>query len=132
MKKAATSCPVRRLWISSLTDDRYEEGFKAILSRSPITTACFEGRAVAGYRRLDSRNERHPPVHTQIRRPRASAFNRARADPTLALIVKRHHEIANFVPKDGWELHTRYREVDFTYTGDRFDSEAPEKKPCAA
>ena len=45
--------------------------------------------------------------------------------PTLALIVKRHHEIANFVPKDSWELHTRYREVDFTYTGDRFDSEAP-------
>jgi len=44
--------------------------------------------------------------------------------PTLALIVKRQKEIAEFVPKDSWELHTLYHDDNFTYTGDRLEKEA--------
>jgi len=40
--------------------------------------------------------------------------------PTLAMIVERHHEIVNFVPKDYWEVKTKYREVVFAYEKGRF------------
>ena len=51
--------------------------------------------------------------------------------PTLALIVSRHHEIANFVPQDSWELRTSYRDVIFTATGDRFADEAKADEAAA-
>ena len=44
--------------------------------------------------------------------------------PTLALIVQRHHEIANFVPQDYWELRTIYKDVTFAATKGKFDDPA--------
>ena len=41
--------------------------------------------------------------------------------PVLALIVQKDLEIAKFIPKDFWELHTLYRAADFQYVGGRFD-----------
>lgn len=124
MKKAATSCPVRRLWISSLTDESIREGFSNLKPQSDYDRLFQAGlsRAIGDW--ILGMNATRLYTLKYGGRGQVLSIGRVQT-PTLALIVKRHHKIANFVPKDSWELHTRYREVDFTYTGDRFDSEAP-------
>jgi DNA topoisomerase-3 len=52
--------------------------------------------------------------------------------PVLAMIVQKDKEIALFVAHDFWELHTRYKEVDFTFTGGRFEQQHAAETLCAA
>ena len=115
---------MRRLWISSLTDESIREGFSNLKPQSDYDRLFQAGlsRAIGDW--ILGMNATRLYTLKYGGRGHVLSIGRVQT-PTLALIVKRHHEIANFVPKDSWELHTRYREVDFTYTGDRFDSEAP-------
>lgn len=127
MKKAGTRCPVRRLWISSLTDESIREGFTKLAPQADFDRLFYAGlsRAIGDWilgmnaTRLYTLKYSTPGNVLSIGRVQT---------PTLALIVKRHHEIANFVPKDTWELRTKYREVIFTYTGDRFETEGEGSK----
>ncbi len=122
MKLADTKCPVRRLWISSLTDESIRDGFRDLKPQADFDRLFFAGlsRAIGDWvlgmnaTRLYSLKYSTPGHVLSIGRVQT---------PTLALIVRRQREIENFVPRDSWELHTMYREVNFTSTGDRFDTE---------
>ena len=123
MKLAGAGCPVSRLWISSLTDESIREGFESLRPQAEFDNLFYAGlsRAIGDWilgmnaTRLYSLKFSTPGHVLSIGRVQT---------PTLALIVRRQREIAEFVPHDSWELHTSYRDTDFTFTGDRFEKEA--------
>lgn len=122
MKKADTKCPVKRLWISSLTDESIRDGFEQLKPQDEFDRLFYAGlsRAIGDWilgmnaTRLYTLKYSTPGNVLSIGRVQT---------PTLALIVKRQKEIAEFVPSDSWELHTLYRKVNFTFTGDRYETE---------
>ncbi len=122
MQKAEIKCPVKRLWISSLTDESIREGFRDLKPESDYDRLYHAGlsRAIGDWilgmnaTRLYSLKYSSPGNVLSIGRVQT---------PTLALIVQRHHEIANFKPEDFWELKTIYREVTFNATSGRFKTE---------
>ena len=124
MKKANASCPVERLWISSLTDESIREGFGQLKPQKEYDRLFYAGlsRAIGDW--ILGMNATRLYTLKYGGRGQVLSIGRVQT-PTLALIVKRQQEIENFVPKDSWELHTYYRDVNFTYTGDRFETEAP-------
>lgn len=124
MKKASTSCPVQRLWISSLTDEAIREGFGNLRPQADFDRLFYAGlsRAIGDW--ILGMNATRLYTLRYGGRGQVLSIGRVQT-PTLALIVRRQAEIENFVPKDSWELHTTYRDVNFTYTGDRYDTEAP-------
>lgn len=121
MQKAKCACPVNRLWISSLTDESIKEGFQSLKPQQQFDNLYYAGlsRAIGDWvlgmnaTRLYSLKYSSPGKVLSIGRVQT---------PTLALIVQRHHEIANFVPEDFWELKTTYRDVVFNATSGRFKS----------
>lgn len=123
MKKASTSCPVQRLWISSLTDEAIREGFGNLRPQADFDRLFYAGlsRAIGDW--ILGMNATRLYTLRYGARGQVLSIGRVQT-PTLALIVRRQAEIENFVPKDSWELHTTYRDVNFTYTGDRYDTEA--------
>lgn len=122
MKKAGASCPVKRLWISSLTDDAIREGFEHLRPQEEYDRLYYAGlsRAIGDW--ILGMNATRLYTLKYASRGEVLSIGRVQT-PTLALIVKRHHEIATFVPKDSWELRTVYRDVAFVYTGERFETE---------
>jgi len=124
MKKANASCPVERLWISSLTDESIREGFGLLKPQAEYDKLFYAGlsRAIGDW--ILGMNATRLYTLKYGGRGQVLSIGRVQT-PTLALIVKRQQEIETFVPKDSWELHTLYRDVNFTYTGDRFEIEAP-------
>lgn len=123
MQKAGARCPVKRLWISSLTEESIREGFKNLKEQSEYQPLYEAGlsRAIGDW--LLGMNATRLYTLKYGRNKQVLSIGRVQT-PTLALIVKRHHEIANFVPQQYWELKTVYRETTFNATSGRFDSEA--------
>lgn len=123
MQKAGVKCPVKRLWISSLTDQSIRDGFKHLRPSADFDNLYFAGlsRAIGDWilgmnaTRLYSLKYSRPGAVLSIGRVQT---------PTLALVVQRHFEIANFRPEDFWELKTLYRGATFNATRGRFKSEA--------
>ena len=121
MQKASIKCPVKRLWISSLTDESIREGFERLQSQSDFDNLYHAGlsRAIGDWilgmnaTRLYSLKYSSPGNVLSIGRVQT---------PTLALIVQRHFEIENFKPEDFWELKTIYRGATFNATSGRFSS----------
>lgn len=119
MQKASIKCPVKRLWISSLTDDAIKEGFSALRPEQDFNNLYYAGlsRAIGDWilgmngTRLYSLKYSSPGNVLSIGRVQT---------PTLALIVQRQNEIENFKPEDFWELKTLYRDVTFNATSGRF------------
>jgi DNA topoisomerase-3 len=112
--------PFKRLWISSLTDEAILQGFAQLR----------EGQAFEGlYRAAKCRSEADWIVGLNATRYYTLKFGQGSQlwtlgrvqTPVLALIVQRDRDIADFQPKDFWELHTLYREVDFQHSGGRFE-----------
>ncbi len=133
MQKAGCDKPVERLWISSLTDDSIREGFKHLRPEKDLETLYLAGlcRAIGDWilginaTRLYTLKYR-PSDRSQTKQPPLSV-GRVQT-PTLALVVNRQREIENFVPKDSWELRTKYRDVVFTSTLKPFDVEEKAKE----
>lgn len=119
MQMADTRCPVWRLWISSLTDESIREGFKNLRPQADFDNLYYAGlsRAIGDWilgmnaTRLYSLRYSEPGQVLSIGRVQT---------PTLALIVRRNHEIANFKPEDFWELKTTYRDTPFNSQAGRF------------
>ena len=130
MQKAKCTCPVNRLWISSLTDESIKEGFQSLKPQEQFDNLYYAGlsRAIGDWilgmnaTRLYSLKYSAPGNVLSIGRVQT---------PTLALIVQRHHEIVNFVPEDFWELKTTYRDVIFNATSGRFMSQDDANKALA-
>lgn len=123
MQKAGAQCPVKRLWISSLTEESIREGFAGLKEQGEYQSLYEAGlcRAIGDW--LLGMNATRLYTLKYGRNKQVLSIGRVQT-PTLALIVKRHHEIANFVPQQYWELKTIYRDTTFNATSGRFDSEA--------
>lgn len=121
MQKAGVKCPVKRLWISSLTDESIKEGFNTLKPQEDFNNLYHAGlsRAVGDWilgmnaTRLYSLKYSSPGNVLSVGRVQT---------PTLAMIVARHKEIAAFKSADFWELKTLYRDVNFNSTVGRFNS----------
>ena len=120
--KAGIKCPVRRLWISSLTDESIRKGFSELKPQADFDNLYLAGlsRAIGDW--LLGMNATRLFTIKYSGPGKVLSIGRVQT-PTLALIVQRHFEIANFKPEDSWELRTVYRDVTFISTGDRFSTE---------
>ncbi len=123
MQKAGIKCPVSRLWISSLTDESIRAGFADLKPESDFDNLYHAGlsRAIGDW--LLGMNATRLYSLKYASSGNVLSVGRVQT-PTLALIVQRHHEIANFVPEDYWEIRTIYRDVTFNAQRLRFKSEA--------
>ena len=122
MQKAQIKCPVKRLWVSSLTEEAIREGFATLKDQSEYQALYEAGlsRAIGDW--LLGMNATRLYTIKYGKNRQVLSIGRVQT-PTLALIVKRHLEIANFVPQPYWELKTVYRDTTFSVTEGRFDSE---------
>lgn len=112
--------PVKRLWISSLTEEAIREGFSRLYPASDFDRLYAAGCARAVGDWLLGMNATR--AYTMKYGARGAVLSIGRVQtPTLALVVKRQQEIDNFVPQPFWELKTTYREVDFALKSGRFD-----------
>lgn len=121
MQKAGAKCPVKRLWTSSNTDEAMREGFNNLKEQSEYKSLYEAGlcRAIGDW--LLGMNATRLYTIKYGRDRQVLSIGRVQT-PTLALIVKRYHEITNFVPKEFWELKTIYRDTTFSATSGRFES----------
>ncbi|MHA4741063.1 type IA DNA topoisomerase [Dyadobacter sp. MSC1_007] len=116
--KAKCAVPVKRLWISSLTEQAIREGFAKLRDSEHYNNlyAAGSARAIGDWllgmnaTRLFTKKFGQGKIVLSIGRVQT---------PTLALIVQRQKEIDAFVSEDYWELKTIYRETEFTATIDR-------------
>ena len=122
MQKAQIKCPVKRLWVSSLTEEAIREGFATLKDQGEYQALYEAGlsRAIGDW--LLGMNATRLYTIKYGNNKQVLSIGRVQT-PTLALIVKRHLEIANFVPQPYWELKTVYRDTTFSVTEGRFDSE---------
>ncbi|WP_024994449.1 DNA topoisomerase 3 [Phocaeicola paurosaccharolyticus] len=113
MQKAGAKCPVKRLWISSLTEEAIREGFQNLKDQSEFKSLYEAGlsRAIGDWLLGMNATRLYTLKYGQNRQ--VLSIGRVQT-PTLALIVNRQHEIENFVPKQYWVLATIYRDTAFT------------------
>ena len=116
-QQAGCKCPVKRLWVSSLTEEAIREGFAEHKDQSEYQHLYEAGmmRAIGDWllgmnatRAYTIRYARGTGKDRQV-----LSVGRVQT-PTLALVVKRQAEIENFVPKTYWELKTNYRDTLFS------------------
>ena len=121
MQKAAVRCPVKRLWISSLTEESIREGFKTLKDQSDYQSLYEAGlsRAIGDWLLGMNATRLYTLKYGQNRQ--VLSIGRVQT-PTLALIVNRYHEIVNFKPEAYWVLSTIYRDTTFTATKGKYGS----------
>ena len=121
MQKAAVKCPVKRLWISSLTEESIREGFKTLKDQADYQSLYEAGlsRAIGDWLLGMNATRLYTLKYGQNRQ--VLSIGRVQT-PTLALIVNRYHEIANFKPEAYWVLSTIYRDTTFTATKGKYGS----------
>ena len=122
MQKAQAKCPVKRLWISSLTEEAIREGFQNLKDQSAYQPLYEAGlsRAIGDW--LLGMNATRLYTLKYSHNRQVLSIGRVQT-PTLALVVKRQLEITNFTPQQYWELKTIYRDTTFSATSGRFDSQ---------
>ena len=113
MQKAGAKCPVKRLWISSLTEEAIREGFKSLKDQQEYQPLYEAGlsRAIGDWVLGMNATRLYTLKYGQNRQ--VLSIGRVQT-PTLALIVNRQLEIENFEPKQYWVLSTLYRDTTFT------------------
>ena len=123
MQKAGCKKPVKRLWISSLTDEAIKEGFQNLKPEKELDSLYMAGlcRAIGDWL-LGINATRLYTLKYANGRGNILSVGRVQT-PTLAMIVNRQKEIESFVPKDSWEVKTKYRDTIFTAQIKAFESE---------
>lgn len=125
--KAKCKVPVKRLWISSLTEQSIKEGFENLKDSSQYENLYAAGSARAiGDWLLGINATRLFTKKFAINKTLLS-IGRVQT-PTLAMIVQRQKEIDSFVIEEYWELKTMYKNVEFIADIDRLKSEDRAKK----
>lgn len=127
LQKALCKVPVKRLWISSLTEDSIREGFSKLKEESAFDKLYEAGlsRAIGDW--LLGMNATR--LYTVKYGQNKSVLSIGRVQtPTLALIVNRQLEIENFKPEPYWELKTVYRDTTFSATKGRFTTKEEGEK----
>jgi DNA topoisomerase-3 len=119
--KANCKVPVKRLWISSLTEEAIRKGFQDLKEAKNYDQlyAAGSARAIGDWllginaTRLFSTKFGKGTTVLSIGRVQT---------PTLALIVQRQKEINAFKQEEYWELKTIYRETEFACQINRLKS----------
>jgi DNA topoisomerase-3 len=119
LQKAGCNCPVKRLWVSSLTEDALKDGFSKLRDAKEFDRLYAAGsmRAIGDW--LLGINATRLYTLKYGQQGQVLSIGRVQT-PTLALIVDRQREIDNFVPQPFWELKTTYKDVVFSATSGRF------------
>ena len=127
MQKAKATCPVKRLWISSMTDEAIREGFANLKDQADYQPLYLAGlsRAIGDW--LLGMNATRLYTLKYGRDRQVLSIGRVQT-PTLALIVNRQKEIENFKPEPYWVLATVYRDTTFTATKGKFTSKEEGEK----
>ena len=122
MQKAGVKCPVKRLWISSLTEEAIKKGFENLKDQSEYQSLYEAGlsRAIGDWTLGMNATRLYTMKYGQNRQ--VLSIGRVQT-PTLALIVHRQEEIDNFVPEQYWILSTIYRDTTFQATKGKFLSQ---------
>ena len=130
MQKAGAKCPVRRLWISSLTEEAILEGFKSLKDQGEYQPLYLAGlsRAVGDWLLGMNATRLYTIKYGQHRQ--VLSIGRVQT-PTLALIVNRQKEIEEFVPRQSWVLSTLYKETKFNVIARDEEAEAEEQAEIA-
>ena len=121
MQKAQAKCPVKRLWISSMTDEAIREGFRTLKDQQEYQPLYLAGlsRAIGDWLLGMNATRLYTLKYGQNRQ--VLSIGRVQT-PTLALIVNRQKEIDGFKPEPYWVLSTVYRDTLFTATKGKFTS----------
>ncbi len=127
MQKAGAHCPVKRLWISSLTEEAIREGFQNLKDQSDFKPLYEAGlsRAIGDWVLGMNATRLYTLKYGQNRL--VLSIGRVQT-PTLALIVKRQLEIENFTPQQYWVLATVYRDTTFTAIIRKSDEELAQEE----
>lgn len=123
MQKAGAKCPVKRLWISSLTEESIREGFNQLKDQIEYQSLYEAGlcRAIGDWTLGLNATRLYTLKYGQ--KGQILSIGRVQT-PTLALIVRRQQEIESFVPKQSWVLSTLYRDTKFTAIAHDEEAEA--------
>ncbi|MBP5710840.1 MAG: DNA topoisomerase 3 [Bacteroidales bacterium] len=121
MQLAQAKCPVKRLWISSLTEESIKNGFAELTEQEEYRSLYEAGlaRAIGDWLLGMNATRLYTIKYGQNRQ--VLSIGRVQT-PTLALIVNRHLEIQNFKPKPYWVLSTIYRDTVFTATKGKYNN----------
>lgn len=125
LQMSGAKCPVKRLWISSLTEESIREGFNNLKDQSE-----FQGLYESGLSRsigdwiLGMNATRLYTLRFSDRSSRQILSIGRVQTPTLALIVNRQREIDHFVSTPYWELRTTYRDTVFQSEKGKFETQA--------
>ena len=127
MQKAQATCPVKRLWISSMTDEAIKQGFAELKDQQEYQSLYLAGlsRAIGDW--LLGMNATRLYTLKYGQNKQVLSIGRVQT-PTLALIVNRQKEIDNFEPEPYWVLATIYRNTQFTATSGKFTSKEEGEK----
>ena len=127
MQKAQVTCPVKRLWISSMTDEAIREGFANLKNQTDYQPLYLAGlsRAIGDWLLGMNATRLYTLKYGQNRQ--VLSIGRVQT-PTLALIVNRQKEIENFKPEPYWVLATVYRNTTFTATKGKYTSKEEGEK----
>ena len=132
MQKAAAKCPVKRLWVNSLTEEAIREGFQTLKDQS-----AYQGLYEAGLMRaigdwlLGMNATRLYTLKYAAGKRQVLSVGRVQT-PTLALVVTRQRAIDNFVPRQSWVLSTLYRDTKFNAIERDEEAEAEDAAAVAA
>ena len=127
MQKAQAKCPVKRLWISSMTDEAIREGFRQLKDQAEYQPLYLAGlsRAIGDW--ILGMNATRLYTLKYGQNKQVLSIGRVQT-PTLALIVNRQKEINSFKPEPYWVLSTIYRDTTFTATQGKFMSKEEGEK----
>ena len=127
MQKARVKCPVKRLWISSLTEEAIREGFNNLKDQKEFEPLYLAGlsRAIGDWLLGMNATRLYTIKYKDNNRQDKQPLSIGRVQtPTLAMIVNRQREIENFVPKQSWVLSTLYRNTKFNAIAHDEEAEA--------
>lgn len=131
IQKTQATCPIKRLWISSLTEESIKEGFNNLKDEEIYRPLYLAGlsRAIGDW--ILGMNATRLYTLKYGQNKLVLSVGRVQT-PTLALIVNRQKEIESFVSEPYWVLSTIYRNTLFTATSGKFTSKEEGEKAFAA
>lgn len=127
LAKAKSDKPLKRLWISSLTEEAIKEGFDKLQEGSKYDNLYAAGAARAIGDWLLGMNATRAFTLKYGKDKQVLSVGRVQT-PTLALIVERQLQIDNFVSEPYFELRTKYRDIWFNSTKGKLKSKVSGEK----
>ena len=116
-QQAGCKCPVKRLWVNSLTEEAIKDGFQKLKDQSEYQHLYEAGmmRAIGDWLLGMNATRAYTIRYAKGTGRDRQVLSVGRVQtPTLALVVKRQAEIEHFVPRTYWELKTKYRDTLFS------------------